>query len=270
MNYNYYIIIIINVVVIYLFSLQYFNAPMSYKLNNIYERTKIVKNTTRCPHIIHQIVPNMSDVPSGLYHTIKHNIRLNPEFEYRIYDYKSIEEILKNEFDENVLSAYNSSDSYKLKSDYIKLAFIYRYGGIFIDIKNICIYRFINLIRINNVFYVHNLTNNTIDLSLLASHSNNPGIKNAFNDASERLLENYYGNSYDEITGGKLLGNHLFYLGYLLEYSLLTIDKDNIVRLRENNKDILKIYPSFDKENISNRLLPDITVEWNEGILYNV
>jgi len=270
MNYNYYIIIIINAVVIYLFSLQYFNAPMSFKLNNIYERTKIVKNTTRCPHIIHQIVPNMSDVPSGLYHTIKHNIRLNPEFEYRIYDYKSIEEILKNEFDENVLSAYNSTDSYKIKSDYIKLAFIYRYGGIFIDIKNICVYRFINLIRINNVFYVHNLTNNTIDLSLLASHSNNPGIKNAFNEASEQLLNKYYGNSYDEITGGKLLGSQLFYLGYLPEYSLLTIDNNNIIKLRKDNKEILKIYSSFDKENISNGLLPDITVEWNEGILYNI
>jgi hypothetical protein len=264
MNYNYYIIIVINAIVVYLFSLQYFNAPMSYKLNNIYEKTKVVKNTTRCPHIIHQIVPNMNDVPSGLYHTIKNNIKLNPEFEYRIYDYKSIEEILKHEFDENVLSAYNSSDSYKLKSDYIKLAFIFRYGGIFIDIKNICVYRFIN------VFYVHNLTNNSVDLSFLASHPNNPGIKNAFHEASTRLIEKYYGDNYDEITGGKLLHNHLFYLGYLVEYSLLIIDKDNIVKLRENNKDILKIYSSFDKENISNGLLPDPSIEWKEGILYNI
>jgi len=242
---------------------------MTYKLNNIYERTIVVKNTTRCPHIIHQIVPDMSCVPSGLYHTIKHNIKLNPEFEYRIYDYKSIEQILKMEFNEIVSVAYNSSDSYKLKSDYIKLAFILKYGGIFIDIKNICVFKCIDLVRINNVFYVHNLINNSIDLSLLASHADNPGIKNAFNEATARLSKKYYGEDYDEITGGKLLGIHLFYLGYLTEYSLLTIDNDNIVKLRKNNKEILKIYPSFFKENISNGLSPDPTIEWREDILYN-
>jgi len=241
---------------------------MSFKLNNIYERSIIAKNTTRCPHIIHQIVPNLSDVPAGLYHTIKHNIRLNPEFEYRIYDYKSIQDILLNEFDQETLEAYNASESYKLKSDYIKLVFILRYGGIFIDIKNICQYKLINLLRINNVFYIHNLTNDSADLSLLASHANNPGIKNAVKEATIRLKNSFYGNELEEITGGKLLERELFYLGYLINFSLLTIDETNIVKYKKNNQNILKIYPSFDKENRSNTLLPDPILEWKENILY--
>ena len=268
-HYNYLIIILINSVIIYLFCLQYFNHPMSYKLNNIYERTITVTGTSRCPHIIHQIVPDLGNVPSGLYYTIKHNIKLNPEFEYRVYDYNLIDKILLNEFDQNTLNAYNSTDSYKLKSDYIKLLFILRYGGIFIDIKNICQYKLINLIRINNVFYIHNLTNDSIDLSLLASHANNLAIKNTVTLATTQLLSNYYGNELDEITGGKLLERELFYLGYLVKYSLLSIDDSNIVKYKTNKQNILKIYTSFNNENRSNILLPDPLTEWNERILYN-
>lgn len=271
MNYfNIYTIILINSVVIYLYCLQYFEHPLSYKLNNKYERSITVTGTTRCPHIIHQIVPNLSDVPSGLYHTIKHNIKINPEFEYRIYDYTTIPEILKNEFDQQTLDAYNATESYKLKSDYIKFVFILRYGGIFIDIKNICHYKLINLLRINNVFYIHNLKNNSSDLSLLASHANNPGIKNVVSEATLRLTSEFYGNELEEITGGKLLERELFYLGYLIHFSLLSIDDSNIVKCKKNNQNILSIYSSFDKENKICTLLPDPSIEWKEGILYNV
>jgi hypothetical protein len=267
-EYNYLIIILINSVVIYLFCLQYFEHPLSYKLNNIYERTVTVTGTTRCPHIIHQIVPDLGDVPSGLYHTIKHNIKLNPEFEYRIYDYNMIDQILLNEFDEITINAYNSTLSYKIKTDYIKLLFILRYGGIFIDIKNICQYKLINLIRINNVFYIHNLKNDSMDLSLLASHANNMAIRNTVKEATSNLLANYYGKELDEIAGGKLLERELFYIGYLVKYALLSIDEDNIVKYKPNKQNILKIYNSFNKENRTNNLLQDSLIEWNERILY--
>jgi len=240
-----------------------------FKLNNIYERSIIVTGTKRCPHIIHQIVPDINNVPAGLYHTIKHNIKLNPEFEYRIYDNNSILEILKNEFDETTLNAYNSTDNYKIKSDFIKLAFIYRYGGIFLDVKNICLIKLIDLVRFNNVFYIHNTQNQSVDLSLLASHPNNPGITNAFNQAAIRLIQKYYGDDPDDITGGKVLCDQLFYLGYLVHFSLLSIGEDNIVTWKKNNNKVLKIYNSFNKDNLKFNLSPDPTIEWKENILYN-
>jgi hypothetical protein len=242
---------------------------MSFKLDNIYERTIVVTDTFRCPHIIHQIVPSLSNVPSGLYHTIKHNISINPEFEYRIYDYTTIPEILKHEFDQETLNAYNATESYKLKSDYIKFVFILRYGGIFIDIKNICHYKLINLLRINNVFYIHNLNNDSSDLSLLASHANNPGIINVVKEATLRLLSEFYGNELEEITGAKLLERELFYLGYLIDFSLLSIDDTNLVICKKNKQTILSIYNSFNKENKVLGLLPDISIEWKEQMLYH-
>ena len=133
---------------IYLFLLQYFDYPESFTLNPIYLPTVECKIQSRCPKIVHQIVPDMNNVPSGLYNTIMYHIRLNPEFEYRIYDYNSAYEILKRDFHKSNIFAYNASDLYQIKTDYIKLAFIEKYGGFFIDIKNILCCKLTDLLKI--------------------------------------------------------------------------------------------------------------------------
>jgi len=268
-SFNYIFVIIINSLIIYVFALQYFDYPLSFTLDSIYKPTITSTIKSECPFIIHQIVPDINDVPSGLYHTILNNIRLNPEFEYRIYDYNSAFNILKKDFDINAINAYNASDLNQIKTDYIKLAFIYKYGGIFIDIKNIVCCKLTDLLEINNVYFVHNLSNNTMDLSLLVSHPNNEGIQNAFKVATEQLIKHDYAIDHLEITSGRVLGNELFYLGYLSSYALLTLDKDVVrFRDREDQKIVLKIYKSYEKENYAKYLLPDISLDWKEKIIY--
>jgi hypothetical protein len=194
---------------------------------------------------------------------------LNPEFEYRIYDYNSAFELLKKDFSKKEINAYLASDLNQIRTDYIKLAFIYKYGGIFIDIKNILCCKLTDLLKINNVYFVHNLSNNTMDLSLLASHPNNKGIENAFNVATTQLNNHDYAIDQLEITSGRVLGNELFYLGYLCSYALLVLD-NNVIRFRDREKQkvVLKIYKSFDKENNSNYLLPDISLDWKEKVIF--
>jgi hypothetical protein len=117
--YNYLVIIILNSIFLYLFSLQYFDHPQTYKLLPVYQ-PKIKSNVvSECPKIIHQIIPNINYVPSGLYHTILHNINMNPEFEYRIYDYESAFEILTKDFTSDDVKAYMSTNVNQLKSDFI-------------------------------------------------------------------------------------------------------------------------------------------------------
>jgi len=267
---NIIILIFINSVIIYYFTIQYFDYPIIYKLEPVYKATKDSLIKSDCPRIIYQIVPDINNVPSGLYHTIMSNKYINPEFEFRIYDYVSALEELQNNFDKKVVKAYNSSELYQIKTDYIKLAFIYKYGGFFIDIKNILCCKLIDLLAINSVYYIHNLSNNTMDLSLLASHPDNMGIKNAFKIATDQLTAYDYAVDHLEITSGRLLGNELFYLGYLTPFSLLVLDENKTVRFREfnNKKDVLKIYKSFDKENRMCNLLPDIELNWKEKSIY--
>jgi mannosyltransferase OCH1-like enzyme len=267
--YNYSIVILLNSIFIYLFLLQYFDHPASFKLNSIYKPKINTTVVSRCPKIIHQIVPDINNVPSGLYHTILHNIKMNPEFEYRIYDYNSAYELLKKDFSSKEGSAYLSSNNNQIKTDYIKYAFIYKYGGLFLDIKYICMYKFIDLLKYNNVFFVQLKGIDDMDLSLLVSHPDNPAIESSFKIATDNLSLKIYPHNLDRITGGSIIRDELFMLGYLADYTKVDIDSDHIVRMKHTQAIICKKYTSYDKENNSYHLLPDITIDFQEKILYN-
>jgi mannosyltransferase OCH1-like enzyme len=267
--YNYIIIIVLNALFFYLFSLQYFECPSTFKLESVYPAKIVSKVISKCPKVIYQIVPDINNVPSGLYHTILHNIKMNPEFEYVIYDYKTALEILKKDFSADNVNAFLSSSNNQLKTDYIKYAFISKYGGIFLDIKYICMYRFIDLLKYNNVYFVQLKRIDDMELALLASHPNNPGVENAFNKATNNLQSKSYPDTLKSITGGTVLRDELFNLGYLSDYAVANIDTDHIIRMRHTQTIICKKYSTYDVENDIFGLLPDITIDYQEKILYN-
>jgi hypothetical protein len=269
MLYNYLVIILLNSVFIYLFFLQYFDYPPSCKLDPVYPPKIISTLESPCPKIVYQVVPDINDVPSGLYNTILHNIKMNPEFEYKIFDYNSALELLKQDFDSNVVDAYNSSNSNQLKTDYLKYAFIHKYGGIFLDIKYICFYKFIDLLKYNNVFHVQKRRMNDLELALLVSHRDNYGVNKAFEKATANLKYKNYCNNAKEITGGTVMHDELAFIGYKAEYVKMFIDHHHIVRLKHNFHIVLKKYETFNKENELYNLLPCILDDYNKKILYN-
>jgi hypothetical protein len=269
MLYNYLVTIILNSIFIYLFFLQYFEHPPSFSLNKIYQ-PKIISNVeSPCPKIIYQIVPDLNNVPSGLYNTILHNINMNPEFEYRIYDYNSALELLKKDFSNNVVDAYTSTSANQLKTDYLKFAFIHKYGGIFLDIKYICLYKFIDLLKYNNVFHVQQRRRDDLELALLASHPDNYAINKAFDFATNNLRLKNYQDLAKRITGGLVLRDELAFVGYKIDYVKLFIDENHIVRLKHNFNLILKKYESFDKENELYNLLPCVLSDYRNKLLFN-
>ena len=253
----------------YLFSLQYFDQPQTFALEPVYLPKIISSVVSRCPKIIHQIVPNIRSVPSGLYHTIMHNIQMNPEFEYRIYDYASALEILKKEFNANHITAFTSTDAYQLKSDFIKYAFVSKYGGFFLDIKYICTCRFIDMLKYNNVYYVQVKGVDDMNLALLTSHPDNPAINRALDTASANLVSHEYCNQPSRITGGTVIRDELFNIGYLSDYVHLNMDTEHNVKLKHNQKLVLKKYDSFEFENFTNKLLPDILLDYTQRLLFN-
>ena len=269
MLYNYLVIIILNSIFVYLFLLQYFNHPPSFKLDPIYPPKIISDVISPCPKIIYQVVPDLNDVPSGLYNTIIHNIKMNPEFEYKIYDFNSALQVLKNDFSSNVVDAYNSTNSNQIKSDYLKYAFIHKYGGLFLDIKYICYYKFIDLLKYNNVFHVQKRMRDDLELALLVSHPDNYGVNKAFDIATNNLKFKNYCEEAKKITGGTVMRDELANIGFKSEYVLMYIDSNHIVRLKHNFNIILKKYNTFDKENDLYNLLPCILTDYNKKILYN-
>jgi mannosyltransferase OCH1-like enzyme len=269
MLYNYLVTIILNSIFIYLFLLQYFEHPPSFLLNKIYQPKIISTIESPCPKIIYQVVPDLNDVPAGLYNTILHNINMNPEFEYRIYDYNSALELLKKDFSNNVVNAYTSTNSNQLKTDYLKFAFIHKYGGIFLDIKYICMYKFIDLLKYNNVFYVQQRRRDNLELALLISHPDNYAINKSFEISTNNLRLKNYQDLASKITGGLLLRDQLALVGYITDYVLLFIDENHIVRLKHNFNLVIKKYNSYDKENELYNLLPCILSDYRNKLLFN-
>lgn len=269
MLYNYLVIITLNSIFIYLFLLQYFDHPPSYILDPIYKPKIISDLKSPCPKIIHQVVPDLNNVPSGLYNTIMNNINMNPEFEYRLYDYNSALILLKKDFDNDVVTAYNSSNANQLKTDYLKYAFIYKYGGIFLDIKYICYYKFINLLKDNYVFFIQKRRMYDLELALLISHPNNDGIQKAFELSTINLKLKNYCDDPKKITGGTVFYDKLLSMGITIDFANMFIDSNHIVRLKNNFNIIIKKYISFDKENDLYNLLPCILDDYDKRVLYN-
>ena len=74
--------------------------------------------------------------------------QLNPEFNYYLYDDYDCYKFIKNNFDEDILNTYNSLIPGAYKADLWRYCILYKFGGIYLDIKfePLNNFKFINLI----------------------------------------------------------------------------------------------------------------------------
>ena len=59
----------------------------------------------------------------------------NPEIIFHLYDEKESREFIKNNFDNDVLEAYDRLSPSSYKSDLWRYCILYKKGGIYLDIK---------------------------------------------------------------------------------------------------------------------------------------
>jgi hypothetical protein len=89
---------------------------------------------------IHQILINDSKkIPSNLpeYSTIctEQFLNLYPDNQYNLYSAEEIENIIKENFDEDVLISYRMLKPYSFKADLAKYCLLYLYGGFYFDLS---------------------------------------------------------------------------------------------------------------------------------------
>lgn len=81
-----------------------------------------------------QILITDSPITDSIRHRCNTFRSLYSDFDYELYDDKMCKEFLLNNFDKKVLNAYNSLQPYAYKSDLIRYALLYIYGGLYSDI----------------------------------------------------------------------------------------------------------------------------------------
>ena len=75
------------------------------------------------------------EMPEKIKNNVEYLKKVNPEFEIIVYDDEMTKEFLKNNFEEEVLNAYEILIPISFKSDLFRFCILYIYGGIYLDIK---------------------------------------------------------------------------------------------------------------------------------------
>jgi len=138
------------------------------------------------------------NLPINLYNNIKLLQKMNPEFDIYLYDDQDRINFIKNNFNKEVFDAYNSLIPGAYRADLWRYCIIYKYGGIYIDIKYHTYIPLINLIKESEYTFVNTYSGlcidsydgNEIQNTFFISSPNNQIFINSINEIVEKCKNN--------------------------------------------------------------------------------
>jgi mannosyltransferase OCH1-like enzyme len=190
----------------------------------------------------------------------------NPEFIHYLYDDTMCRNFIKEHFNINVLYAFDTLIPGAYKSDLWRLCILYKYGGIYLDIKYSCNEPF-KLIQICDKEYWVRDYNYGVYQALMVNLPNNRILMDAINKIVYNVKYKLYLTNPLEITGPQLLGKFFTKSqkdGFKIE---LNCEKGGIVY---NNKVILKAYPEYKSEQNANELKQYYAILWEKKQVYSL
>lgn len=165
------------------------------------------------PKIIYKIYINdeiqIDNLDNETINAIETFRKYNPSYKIIIYDIKMcIEYILKN-YSEEELKIFNKLKPYAYKSDFFRYLLLYKEGGYYSDIKNICLISFDNLFPRNMEWFscLEECSTNRIANGFIASIKGHIFLKNAIEKVISNVKNNYYGKDSTDITGPTMFYN---------------------------------------------------------------
>jgi hypothetical protein len=159
------------------------------------------------------------NLPPKMLENLEYNKRLNPKFNFVLYDDNDCREFIKTNFDNEVLITFDKLKPGAYKADLWRYCILYINGGIYIDIKFRCVngFKFISLtekehfptdVKISE--YPHE-ENKAVYNGLICSLPKNEKLLKAVNTVVENVKNNYYGNSPLDVTGPVMFGSFFEY-----------------------------------------------------------
>jgi mannosyltransferase OCH1-like enzyme len=189
-------------------------------------------------------------LPLLMYNAVKKIRRFNPRFNYHLYDDNDCREFIKNNFNNEVLYAYDNLIPGAYKADLWRYCILYKKGGIYLDIKYVPIngFRFVNLLEKEH--FVRDLGGDGVYNALLVCKAGNEILLKVINQIVQNVKDKFYGNSCLDPTGPNLLGK------FFSDHEKNSFDlKHNLVGSKDydklilyNNFPILKCYNGYFSE----------------------
>jgi mannosyltransferase OCH1-like enzyme len=211
------------------------------------------------------------DLPPKMRERVETVKKQNPKFEHFLYDDNDCRELIRINFSEKILESYDKLIPGAYKADLWRLCALYIYGGIYLDIKLLCIngFKLIELTEQNH-FVRDRIQPLTVYNAMMACQKNHPFLMMAINKIVENVETNYYGSDPLEPTGPIMLGNLI--LNNKLKLNLdMTHYKDGGYVIYKNRFVLSTEYPEYNSEMsgtynlINTKKYPNL---WNEKNIY--
>jgi mannosyltransferase OCH1-like enzyme len=192
------------------------------------------------------------NLPINMYNNLMLLYKMNPEFDIYLYDDQDRINFIKDNFDPDILDAYNSLIPGAFKADLWRYCIIYKYGGVYIDIKYHIYTPLIELIKESEYTFVNtnsglctdSYDGKEIQNTFFISSPNNNIFLDSINEIVTKTKNKDYGQNRIDITGpcvltrninkmyGKEFDKHIK-LNYIYR------NPDNVVSINKQNTDIL-------------------------------
>ena len=131
----------------------------------------VIENYNNIPKTIIQTYIKKDRVPKKVFDNIK---KFAPDYQYTFFDDDECLNFIINNYDKSVVDCYNNLSNKAHKSDLFRYCYLYKHGGIYLDIK-IELIKPIKDIFIDNkcLYTVLSIVNNTLFQGLIATPPKN-------------------------------------------------------------------------------------------------
>lgn len=254
------VIVVIAVLFVFVYEINFMSMNKPYKLKFHYNSV-IPLNLFTTWHT--------KDLPQNMNTSVRRLKQSNPEFNFRLYDEEDCKVFIKNNFEEDVLLAYNKLIPSSFKSDLWRYCILYIYGGIYVDIKYRCVNKFKFIALTEKEDWIQDANDYGVYNALLICKSGNNILKKCINRIVYNCKKEYYGETSLYPTGPGLLGSYFkkrerdsmnYYHKPIYNGSTL-----GVIVCRKSNGIILSAYASYRKEQSKTHY----GILWKQRKIYN-
>jgi len=173
-----------------------------------------------------------NELHEEMYNSIMTIINLNPEYEYHFFDGNDRRKFIEDNFDEDILRAYDNFIPGAYKADLWRYCVLYKSGGVYLDCKQVHFEPLKEIIKNDIDFAIcRDRPVGFLYNAFIASTPGNKLLNYLINECVVNSRNNYYGLNPLSITGPHMVGslfNKLLGRNDREPYLLETYDIDGI------------------------------------------
>ena len=197
--------------------------------------------------------------------------RCNPDFNHYLYNDEKCREFIKEFYSEDVLKAYDSIIPAAIKIDLWRYCVLYKYGGIYLDVKYFCVNGFNFNYLLDREYFCKDFeySGSGIYNAIIICKPNNEIMKKCINEVVKNVKNKFYGNSCLEPTGPLMVKKYFTkpeFNKLVLDVKTQNINNIDVIFICYNIYPILQFHTKYRQEQpIQNK---NYFIYWNERNMY--